>query len=461
MNKKVIAGIFLAVVAGFFISKSMIQNAIDEGIKNLNQHGLKCTVTKNEGFFTQTREFSLDVVDGAKLRASMLKSISRLADEYKPLAKLLSNKSGEYFDKSVEKLQFKGSLTNSNLNPFGDMDVNLYLSNIKDIGKKPPVLKQILDKKTINFDMIFNTSGELKNMRLKDINDKFEDNQDALNAKIKDFSIDVKPTNGKIVSSLSLKTINFEFFRRDLKREVLGVEKLIYDLDYKNMYDSKAYVSFDKISFKDESKRGDGFSIGKSETSSKIENNNDKFSASADFRAKDLTFQDMHQSMKIKDMFFDAKFKDLDLPTYKKVTALSVKSTIMGFNQAPYSELMKVQNEYIEHIKVLIQKGFKANIDFELKDISFLTHAIKDIELKIDTKVLPNQNNFIGLDALSVLDAKVDLGMKNEDFDTISKLAPKNFVQMAQMYAKKKGNKTVFELILKNGKLTLNSKPLM
>ncbi len=460
MKKGVIAGIVLAVVAGFFISKNIIQNSIDEGLQNLNQYGLNCKVTKNEGFFNQKREFNLEIKDGNKLKEKYIHEMGKIVSEYKVIADILSKKLDKSFGKSLEKLQFKGSITNSNLNPFADVKANIYLSDIKDMVKKPPILQQMLDKKTLNFDLSYNNKGKLKNLKLKNIDDKFTDKKESVDTKVIGFNIKNKPSENKIVLNMSLKTLSLDFFKQGTKEGGIGFDGLTYNIDYKNMYDSSAEASFSKMTFKDE-KSGEGISIGKSKTASTIKNKNDKCSLNTDFTTEDIEIKARGQSLKIEDIEFDMQIKDFDAPTYKKILASNVKTTAMALNKAPISKIRQAQEEQLEHMKTLVQKGFKIKFDFGVKGVQFLATNIENAKLKIDSKILPNSNNLQGLDVLNIFDIKANLSLTNEDFDTISKLAPPQFFKMAQAYAKKEGNKTIFELILKDGKPTINGKPLM
>ncbi len=465
MKKGLIAIVILAVV-GFFAIKTIGGGAVDKGIENLKAQGTNCKITKDEGFLTQTRDVECKIEDAKKFKQNILNQLSNKSQDLKPLYNAISKAldNNEFYD-VLQGLHFKGTINSSNMNPFGDVKTNIYLSDIDAsvADKNNEVLKRVLDKKLVNFDMVFSNKGVLKNLKLKDIDETFTEGKETIDSKIVGLKINNSSNSDKVIMDASLEKMLFKLTKEN-KNIHLGLDGMDYDIEYLNPYNNKGNMTLGKLKVGESAKTS--FEIGKSIVKVDTSSSSEKLKTKIKYEMKDIgiDIKEIRQNVKIGDMELDVKIEDLDLATYKELNDLSMKIYMKATDmkdRKDVEEILALQQKSFDIYKQFLNKGLKTDVKLDIEDVKFQNNNLENIELDIDLDIKPNNANISALSALGIIDLKADLEMEKKDFETIGKFVPRNFYQMAQTFVNFEKGKAVFKLVVKDGKPTINTKPLM
>lgn len=460
MKKAMILIILL--IVGFFTSKTISDNAIKKGINNLENYGIECKITKDSGLFTQTREFDLKIVDGKKFITNSLDAYGDTFKQFKSMIASLNKKiNNEKVSKTFENFLFKGFIANSNINPFADVDVNLYLAEVKNQDDFLP--KQLIDKKLINFDMIVSKSGNLKSLTMKDIDERFSDNGEGLDTKIIGFHIKNRSSSDLIMGDMDIKNIGLTTMKNSKNTFSANLDDLNYNIEYKDQFNNKGTFSFENLSIGDGKKEHIDF--GKSFIYGDIVSKGDKLDLSVKTGITNIQADLGSTQGGLKKSNLDIKISDLDLNVYKKINELNMEMVTKSMDAKTPEELDEVSRldeKSFELLKELASKGLKANIKFDIQDFNASIVDLKHIDLVANFTLKPTDKATLSTPAsIKSIDLTADLTMTKEDYEVIKKGAPQNFAKIAGQFVNIKGDKAILNLIVKDGNVSVNGKQIM
>lgn len=375
--KKLLVGI-VVLVAWYFTSKTIVQNKIDENIKNLANNGIAVQITNQNGIFTQTREFDLHVSDERKFITFALNSYANIVKEHKKLIDAVITK----LDKVppiFQKALFKGSLQNSLINPFADIFINIYPQNQN--LKNADILQNLLQNKIINFDIIASNDGQIKKISLKDINETIENKYNKIEDKLQGFSIDLHNKN-----SFDAKITLDKLLHKNNVYESVQIDNLKLNSKFINFYNNEFDLDVKNTAF--------GLHLIANATikdmflDGYVKSYNDKFKNQMGLNIKNLhIFQDQKDIANVDDIALNFELFDIDFQTYQKMEELSIQNFTNKIN-GKYESL---DNQIMQMAIQLVQKGFKANLKLNLGEIHVLNEHAKDINFKANVDI-KNQN---------------------------------------------------------------------
>ncbi len=463
MRKGIVLFVILAI---FALVPMLVKTYVDENIQDevsvLSKKGVELKILNENGYFSSVRDFELSIKDVEKFAMSM-KDISSNLSLFSSLM------TSPDFRKFFEKMLFKGSIENSNINYFDDIKVNIYLDKVsdelmKDLAKdKTNPLYIVLEKKLLNFDMNFSNKGVFKTSRLKDIDEKFKSQEgETLDLKIlaqslenhSDKKLKIKTVLDKFFINFMDKQENFEFSFEDFEYNYSGKDDFVAD----------ASMTFKNTSVNTDELR---FDIADVYSDSKGDVKENKYDVRTVSKISDFKFEDKLSGIKSSlDSFkLDMDILGLDYPSARELMDYyyNSQSNILTINddKDKLMQYMKDTEKMVSFLVVVLNKGFNIKMNTNLDELSYASDSIKYLNINLDAKIKENNfdmNKTHPLVLLSYLDVKSKIKIDEKGFETLAKFVPP-LAMVLSAYAKKENDHMVFDIEFKNGNLSINAKP--
>lgn len=500
--------LIVIVVLGFFASNYIIQSNIQKTISKLDDIGVEVKITDKEGFLTQKRYFDLKIHNGKKFRNFLFDSYSNIVKEHKKLFDSLSKKIDDLkSDNIIEKPYFKGTIKNSIINPFKDIDINIFLDRFSDDImseiKDDSFLQNILKKKLINFDLIVEKNGHLKNLKLKDIDEKTKIGHESLHTKIVSFNINDRSKDKLYQGDLGVKNIKFLVSENNQENIVFDANNLKNDIKFTNLYNYSNKTNIDDFLISITTLIN--IKAKKNYINTEVSSDDQKLNSNINFDLDNIVFsQKGVDNLSIDGLKSNFKISGLDLKTYRELDALNIEDMI-NLLDSTYTSLEQIQANQIrttELVKKLLEFGFAVNLDIKIKDLKTLNESLKNLDftinadsdksnlkqvnafkltgnskLKIDSIDILNNNlknlNLVAdfsIEPITLTDnAESFLNATNlnatatllkDDFNKLINSLPPEVSSQAQELVVLKGDKAVFEFKIQNGQVNVNGKQI-
>ena len=435
--KKILSLIVVIVIIG--IMPLIVKNNMDDKIsaykKVLKNQGLDLNIISSDGYINSLRKFTVTIKDSDKLRKGYLELSKQYTDE------LVTN---ELFQKLFLGMKFDGKIVNSNLF-LNDTEITINLKKLsndsmKNIDKQ---LENVLHKDKISVNISLYKSGNIKNIRLKNINEEFEiidykmkivlDNISTSTSDNEFLQMSYISNPGKIEFSLSDEndTLLMSFGMDEIKDKFVFIDK--YTLNYK-LNIGKTYFNIDKINVKVEN-----ISI---KNDAKLVNNMQSISVISAVNNIDVNVQ--NAKIKIKHISYDFSFDNLD------------KEIISSFES---KETYK--DEALDKLMKLVNKGFDLKFKVKLEQVDSNPNIVNIKKLIVDNKIKILSNTLnkknIASNFIHSLDIKTKaIFTKNEEkliYMFLGQKAASNIMKDA-----KDADNIIVDITVQNGIIKINGK---
>ncbi len=454
MKKKLFLGVFIVILVLMPMAlKKYIDEEIEDEIKLLEKRGLDLKIIKHKGYFSSQRNFELSIKDVDKF-LYYLKTFSFHTDYVNLLIKENNAK------KFLKDLSLKGNIQNSNINYFANINVDAYLDSFSssimvELSKdKMNPLYIIVEKKLLNMNIIFDNTLNFQYFKLRDIDEVFKNkNTDFLKFKI--LGQEIKNISKK--NKVMYRALGKKFLFKDKKSE-LRLNNFEYDLFYKNTWEYKENLNIDKIFIK----------LNNFELKSKnihLENNSNLkenlYSSKYKIELGNSILKEIGRDISIDKILLDVDFSNLDYKTLRKIQELYLKIEDEDFLKETF---VNDNKKFVDELNTLFHKTFKVKIGvniFNLIDKNSI--SLKDINIKLDEKVLKNNINLSKVqniaELMEIIDSDIYISLLKEDLENIVKL--NLFLAMILFpFTKEENNKFIFDIKTKKGKIFINGTAL-
>ena len=450
--KKIIILIFLvlSIIASLpLIGNKMVQNQLDMQIRLLESKGIAVTSSdEKSGYLKSYKHYELSIDDMNKLS----KSISK--DSFKKI-----------FPYSNELL--KGSrvgldLEYSNIPFIESVSVDAYLIKLsdsmmdgikqKDIGFHD-YIDGFLSKQGVLYHIDYNILSQNFNGFLKDIDESYTlKNNSMFLAKVLSFKFN---GNGTLLEPKEFNS-KADLFYIDIKnntdRFMFKLKRLDSSL---NIYSKNSYNSNIEAEMFDFISQGSSVKIQNISLSNSFDTKSNKAKIKTVSSFDDLNISSQTTNISASDFKSDTLLSDVDKDSLEKFRVYMDSNKVDSLNS-----LIDAKESLLE----LLSKGMKFYIDeFYLKNINLNGENLGG--LSVDSNlVLKEDKNLNGLIIyapfllINNLDLKFYMQMSKKVYKEINNIWPVDF--LIQSYIKQKNDELIFDMILKDGNMKINGKPL-
>lgn len=450
--------------------KKYVNENIQERVSVFKQRGIDVKMSNEKGYFSSIRDFELTITDEKKFAAYL----SSLSSDMKFISSFIFGTAG---GKDLFKgLVFKGNIENSNINYFSDIKANIYLAKLPSkimerISKdKTNPLYKALEKKLINFDMLFSNKGVFKQSNLRNIDETFtpKDDRGSLIVKVLGQEVKNNSDDKKIKIKDTLDKFFFDLFTGHNKIAG-GFENLEHTYDGQDKFLADASLSIKNILFKDDEKVIFKINSIYNTSSGKVEDDN--YTVNGKFKLSDLLFQGKraYEVLILKDLKIDLDILDIHYPSlktfmnvYQENEMILMKYMNYEISRVEYSrKAAEYQKQVVEKVFSLINKGLKIKVDASLDDFFFQTTKIKSLDIDLDAKLKENNINLsmkTPMELLAFVEVDGKIVVDEKGFETISNTSGGMLGMFLANYIKKDGKNLIFDIKFKDGKLNINNK---
>ena len=459
--------IISVVAAALGVAPMVISSFTDKKIEEykamLANNGFKQEITKKEGYFVTKRDFTLEVVDASKAMNFLLGKVVEKNKQYDALVKVIKEEiKPDDVNVAFNGLKFRGQMEHSNLLP-ADRKASLIWdrlpSSVTDEDTKK-IMNPLLARGVFAFDIAFDASHAIKQVVARDIKEKIavdEENTIDINTvghKL-DLSVGSDVTKGRL-------EFGKQFLQASSKDPYEGnvssdLEKMVYNFSVKDDFNGEGDLTLGKYSFV----AGDGdeqtfFGLNGAKASSKVQDKNDKVQMVVDYFFDGLTFSDSMEKFGLQALNVKIGIDGLTTSRLKKI-----QQAYNGVVMQTGSNMSAEQQKALEGDVVgLINDGMKLTLNVGLKGLTSPMTAIKDGIVDATFEIPKNSfNKGQGPFALlSLLDASAKIKIHKEDRATLEAfgLLPKRYFELGVA----KDEYVAYDLVMKQGKLTLNGQPV-
>ncbi len=442
--------IISSVVAAAFITTPLVVSSHVESKIKANQawleaNGFKQEFTTKSGYFTAKRDFTLEVVDAKKVRDMLLDKFVAKNAHYKVFAQALKEDTDSDINSALDGLGFKGQIAHSNFLP-SDMELSLSLSKLPTDtnAEASKILWPLVQKGVFAADMRFGTNEKLKELKLRDINEKIKVEEGLT------FDVDTSKQHltlsekGEDIKGLF--TIEKQRFAAlsDTFDFVSQIDGLSYDFIYKNEVNNEAVSSLSSYLLK-----------AKDNTSSaKVEIKNLKSSGSVSEKDKTLYVKG--------DYLFDDFLLESDGETIS-TKKLNVAIDINGINMDTFSRLQsntKESEQMVKDMLTLLNQGLYLGLNVKADRLD--SDVLKLQNFSVETALNIEKNSYSLKDSpfaiLGLLDISSKVKIHKDDRMKLQGLGLASAKEFAM--GRVEGDFFIYDITLKKGLLRVNDKAI-
>lgn len=455
----VIAGLVAAGIAStpLVISKT-IDSKIEENRVVLEKNGFKQEMLSKQGYFESKRTFSLEVVDAQKARDFLLDKLVEKNAQYKVFAQSLKNGTKEDINNALNGLTFKGEMTNSNLLA-GDSKVSLALDKLptsvnkelndnKEIGN---VVLPLLTKGVLAIDMTLSSDQKLKDLKFKDIKEQIKIDGATLDIDTANQILSLNESGGVVNGVLGVGKQNFGV-NSDMFIFKSQLDNFKYTFAYKDDLNNKGDVEIGTYAFEMADEYSNiKFSVGAIKANSSVEDVRKDLQLKGDYAINDIVFMNETDDIKINKLFFKLFLRGINSDTMKKLQN--------DYNMMVLGTGTPSDQAIIEDFVALINQGFKLDFDVAFKGLSSELN-LKDVVIETKFEIAKNSYNDkqSPLAIVNLLDITSKVKMHKDDQKMLEALSIASAEDIAN--GKVEGDFVIYELVMKNGAMSINGKAM-
>ena len=455
----VIAGLVAAGIAStpLVISKT-IDSKIEENRVVLEKNGFKQEILSKQGYFESKRTFSLEVIDAQKARDFLLDKLVEKNAQYKVFAQSLKGGTKEDINSAFNGLAFKGEMTNSNLLP-SDSKVSLALDKLstsinkelndnKEIGN---VVLPLLTKGVLAIDMTLSSDQKLKDLKFKDIKEQIKIDGATLDIDTANQILSLNESGGVVNGVLGVGKQNFGV-NADMFIFKSQLDNFKYNFAYKDDLNNKGDVEIGKYAFEMADEYSNiKFSVGAIKANSSVEDVRKDLQLKGDYEINDIVFMNETDDIKINKLFFKLFLRGLNSDTMKKLQN--------NYNMMVLGTGTPSDQAIIEDFVALINQGFKLDFDVAFKGLSSELN-LKDVAIESKFEIAKNTYNDkqSPLAIVNLLNITSKVKMHKDDQKMLEALSIASAEDIAN--GKVEGDYVIYELVMKNGAMSINGKAM-
>lgn len=458
-----------------------VKNMIDEKVEKqsliLKQKGLNIEVLNSKGYLKTKREFELTVKDESKFKEFIRVALIQKYPTYEALVDSLFKEETKEFDEFLRGIVFKGSIDNSNINYNSDINVNIYLHRLsneimKELNKnkdKNQEILSLLNNKALAFDIVLSNKAVLKELRLKDIDEKIVSKNSLGQSSSTDFKILSYVIKNYSTKDLLKAKINLDKFLINTltsnKRAIIDIEKLAYDFSYLNEYINSSNLNLESLIFEvnDVDLKLNDISLN-----SKGQVKRGLYETTLDLKTNDIKFISRKDKFLIDSLLFSLKFNDVLYEDLKSLNKAYINMELITLDKSLSKDekslkLTSAVDDFIISIDEVLNNGAKLKAKLDVKDLQQTRVSFKNIDLDIDLVLNKNTLSFQTLDKkelLSNVDGNIVLVLPKDDFTNFVGLVNPTFAMLLSVYAKELETEILFDVKIHKGVITINDKKL-
>ena len=466
MNNKIKALIIIVAVVLLvpFGYKQYVGKKVINEINSLNEKGFLVTLKSDESNFLSTKlTYKAIVSNPKKIYKEFFAKLLNVS-QYSPLNKLFSSLNGSELTIDINILNFPVNHENA---------ISIYLTSLpakaQNLQKKELFLQEVstfLKNRGFGESLDINALGKVTKIKFKNIDQQFDNKKSTVHLNVENYITDIQKLDFQKESytfTTMLKAFGFaaldkrgrgvEFFSKNLKCSV----------DRDDLFNYSTACTVKKVGLKNKKYKQNAFLIDDISLSSISKSTNNLVSYKFKYKIKDISIQQIS--------FY--KNRKIDLSNFKYAGSINGidKNLIKKFSTIIYSgNNLKRSKEFKQTVLKLLNEGFDFNIDeFGIGQISVKagnkTFNFGKIKVNAELKVLKNNLNaamkpkIFDLLKYVTLNAKIEILKK--DFKLLQKYDRRGKMNLLSKLAKISGDKMIFEIVLKDKKLTINGKSII
>ncbi len=457
MGKVKYLAIASAIVAAVAVTPLAISYSIDGEIEKnrvlLEKNGFKQEMIKKQGYLQSTRDFTLEVVDAAKVRDYLLDMLVAKNEQYKLFAQSMKEIDPSEMNSAFNGLKFRGQMKHSNLLP-EESSISLiwdrlpHTLNNKEVNT---IFEPLLTKGVIALDIVLDTRQKVKNVSLRDIKEKMKIEDVLLDVNTMGHTLSLSEEAGNVKGRIGVAKQSLQA-RSEAFIVGSDMENFAYDFTFKDDLNNKGSLSLAKYRFElAEIENQIELSFANLKATSMVEEKSDKLQLKADYAFDTIVFTNGIDDFKLQNFITNFTLNGLNGARIKKLQK-AYNAYMLGSGTPSDEELI---NDFIG----FVNDGVKLNLIVGIKGLTGFAE-IKDI--LVDTTVELPKNNYndkespFGLVAL--LDLNTKIKVHKDDRATLEAMeltVPEDFALGIPV-----GDYFVYEITMKQGAISLNGKPV-
>ncbi|MBP9491835.1 MAG: hypothetical protein KBE79_01335 [Sulfurospirillum sp.] len=450
------------VVAALGVTPLIVSSSVDKALEQhkvlLEQNGFKHEALSKSGYFSTQRDFTLEVVDAAKVRDYLLDTLVAKNAQYKIFAQSMKEIDAKEMNQAFNGLKFKAQMNNSNLLP-QESQVSLALahlphatqaelSNDKELSS---VILPLLTRGVFALDMTLDSNQKFKTLKVRDIKESLKLKEGMLDIDTSNNTLALDEEKGVVKGNVGIAKqfigVSGEGFT--LKSEL---NDFAYRFNFKDDLNNQGALEVGKYHFAlEEMGEKVDFSVANIKVNSSLEEAREQLWLKADYALKDVSFANGLEDFKLQTLLANLKLSGISSQKIKKLQK-DYNALMLGVN-GPSDE------ELIANFVGLINDGVKLDFGIALKELTGVL-ALQDIS--IDTTLEIAKNNYTDaqspLAIVELLDISSKVKIHKNDRKTLEGLEvtiPEDFA-----LGKAEGDFFVYDIAMKKGVITVNGKPI-
>ena len=466
MNNKikaliVIVALIVLVPLGY---KQYVGKKVIGEINSLNDKGFLVTLKSDESNFLSTKlTYKAIVSNPRKIYKEFFSKFLNLS-QYSPLNKLFSSLNGSEFTIDINILNFPVNHENA---------IGIFLTSLpakaQNLQKKELFLQEVstfLKNRGFGESLDINALGKVTKIKFKNIDQQFDNKKSTVHLNVEDYITDIQRLDFQ-KDSYTFTTMLKAFGLQALDTKGRGVEffskNLKCSVNRDDLFNYLTACTVKKIGLKNKKYKQNIFLIDNISVSSASKSSNNLVNYQFKYKIKDISIQQISSH----------KNRKIDLSNFKYFGSINGidKKLLKKFSSVIYSgNNLKRNKEFKQTVIKLLNEGFSFDInEFSIGQISVKaenkTFSFGKIKINAELKVLKNNLNatmkskIFDLLKYVTLNAKIEILKK--DFKLLQKFDRRGKMNLLAKLAKTSGDKMIFEIVLKDKKLTVNGKSII
>ena len=466
MNNKIkilIIVVVLILLVPFGYKQYVGKKVISE-INSLNDKGFLVTLKSVESSFLSTKlTYKAVVSNPQKIYKEFFSKFLNLS-HYSHLNKLFSSLNGSELTIDINILNFPVNHENA---------IGIFLTSLpakaQNLQKKELLLQEVstfLKNRGFGESLDINALGKVTKIKFKNIDQQFDDKKSTVYFKVEDYITDIQKFDLQ-KDSYAFTTMLKAFGLQVLDKRGRGVEFFSKNLkcsaNRDDLFNYSTVCTAKKVGLKNKKYKQNVFLIDNISVSSASKSTNNLVKYQFKYKIKDISIQQISSY----------KNRKIDLSNFKYFGSINGidKKLIKKFSTIIYSgNNLRRSKEFKQIVLKLLNEGFDFNIDkFSIGQINIKagnkTFNFGKIKINAELKVLKNNLNtamkpkIFDLLKYVALNAKIEILKK--DFKLLQKFDKRGKMNLLAKLAKIDGDKMIFEIVLKDKKLTVNGKSII